>query len=94
MTRLLEYLLSIVINQRKIMSALTDLQAAVAANSAAIGAATALIAQDKATIAAQAAQILDLQSQITDQAALAALTTQLGTDDTSLTAATGAAPSA
>ena len=72
MSRLLTFLLTIALNQRKTMSALTDLQSAVAANTAAIGAATALIAQDKATIAAQAAQIVELQAQITDQAALAA----------------------
>lgn len=97
MVRLLQYLLAIVFNQRNIMSDLTDLQAAVAANTVAIDASAAVSAADKTTIAQQAATITDLQAQlaatqgqITDGAALAAMTAQLTADDAKLPTATGA----
>lgn len=97
MARLLAYLLSLIFNQRKIMSDLSDLQAAVAANTVAIDTATAISAADKATIAQQAATIADLQVQLaaaqaqaTDGAALAAMTAQLTADDAKLPTATGA----
>ncbi len=97
MTRLLLYLFSIVLNQRKIMSDLSDLQAAVAANTVAIDGAVAVHAADKATIAQQAAAISDLQTQlaaaqgqVTDGAALQAMTAQLTADDAKLPVSTGA----
>lgn len=77
MTRLLQYLLSIVFNQRKIMSDLTQIKAAVAANTAAIDAAVAIHDADKTTIAQQAATITDLQTKLD-----AALAAGSGTDDT------------
>ena len=64
MSRLIAYLLTIVLNQRKIMSELTNLQAAVADGIAKIEAAVAISATDKATLAAQAATIADLQTQL------------------------------
>lgn len=97
MTRLLQYLLSLIFNQRKIMSDLSDLQAAVAANTVAIDTAAAISASDKATIASQALTISDLQVQLaaaqaqaTDGAALQAMTAQLTADDAKLPKATGA----
>jgi hypothetical protein len=102
MTRLLQYLLSIVLQQRKIMSDLTDLQAAFAANTVAIDTAVAIHDADKATIATQAAHITDLQTQLdaanatiaaggsTDGAALQAMTAQLTLDDARLPTSTGA----
>ena len=101
MTRLLQYLLSIVFNQRKIMSDLSDLQAAVAANTVAIDNAVAIHAADKAMIATQAAHITELQtaldaanaqlaSSASDGVALQAMTAQLTADDAKLTTATGA----
>lgn len=96
MARLLFYLLSVAFNQRKIMSELTDLQAAVAANTAAIDAAAAVSAADKQTIAQQATMISDLQvalaaaqANVTDGAALAAMTAQLTADDAKLPIAVG-----
>jgi len=102
MARLLQYLLSIVFNQRKIMSDLTDLQAAVAANTVAIDNAVAIHTADKATIATQAAHITELQTALdaanaqlagsaSDGAALQAMTAQLTADDAKLPTATGAA---
>lgn len=102
MARLLQYLLSILLQQRKIMSDLTDLQAAVAANTVAIDTAVAIHDADKATIATQAAHITDLQTQLdaanatiaaggsTDGAALQAMTATLTADDAKLPTATGA----
>lgn len=97
MARLLAYLLSLIFNQRKIMSDLSDLQAAVAANTVAIDDAAAVSAADKATIAQQAATISDLQVQLaaaqaqaTDGAALQAMTAQLTADDAKLPRTTGA----
>lgn len=84
------------------MSDLTDLQAAVAANTVAIDAAVAIHDADKATIATQAAHITDLQTQLdaanatiaagstTDGAALQAMTVQLTADDAKLPTSTGA----
>ncbi len=102
MPRLLQYLLSIVFNQRKIMSDLSDLQAAVAANTVSIDNAVAIIAVDKTTIAQQAAHITELQTALdaanaqlaaggsTDGAALQAMTAQLTADDAKLPTSTGA----
>lgn len=104
MARLLQYLLTLVFNQRKIMSDLTDLQAAVAANTVAIDATVAIHAADKATIAQQATHITELQTALdaanaqiagsqSDGAALQAMTAQLTTDDQKLPTNTGAAAS-
>ena len=97
MPRLLQYLLSLIFNQRKIMSDLSDLQAAVAANTVAIDTAVAIIAVDKTTIAQQASTISDLQVQLaaaqaaaTDGADLQAMTAQLTADDAKLPVSTGA----
>lgn len=104
MTRLLQYLLAIFLNQRKIMSDLTKINAAVAANTAAIDAAVAIHDADKATIAAQAAHIIELQTALDaanatiaagggadDTAALNALADTIAADDAKLPTATGAA---
>jgi len=66
------------------MSALTDLQNAVQRNTEAIAAAVAKHAQDAQTIADLTAQVEALKSQVTDDAALAALTSQLVADDSTL----------
>lgn len=89
MGRLLAYLLSLIINQRKIMSELTDLQAAVAANTVAIDAAAAVSAADKATIADLRVQLAAAQADATDGAALAAMAAQLTADDAKLPTAAG-----
>ncbi len=91
MARLLHFLLSIVLNQGKIMSALTDIQTQAAANSAAIAKAVTTIQTQATTIATQAATIADLQAQVADAAALQAVTTQMATDDSNLEAAVAAA---
>lgn len=100
MTRLLQYLLSIVFNQRKIMSDLTAINAAVAANTVSIDTAAAIHDADKATIAQQAASIIDLQTKLDaalaagggtdDTAALNALAAQITSDDAKLPTSTGA----
>lgn len=101
MATLLQYLLSVILNQRKIMSDLTKINAAVAANTAAIDAAVAIHDADKATIAQQAATITDLQTKLDaalaagggtdDTAALNALADQIAADDAKLPTSTGAA---
>lgn len=99
MSRLLMYLLSIVFNQRKIMSDLSKIQAAVAANTVAIDSSVAIHNADKATIAQQAATIADLQQQLAaataggadDTAALDALAATIAADDAKLPVSTGAA---
>ena len=71
---------TVLFNQRQIMSALTDLQAAVATN-------TATIATAVQTIAALRAQVADLTTQLNDGPQLTAMATQLAADDATLTAA-------
>lgn len=67
-------------NERKTMSALNDLQAAVASNTDTIG-------KGVAEIAALKEQVADLTQQLNDGAALAAMATQVAADDASLSAA-------
>jgi hypothetical protein len=91
MARLLEYLLHLIVNQRKIMSALSDLQTQGQANSASIAKAITTIQAQAATIASQAQQIADLQAQVADGSAIAAVTAQLAADDATLDATVSAA---
>lgn len=102
MTRLLQYLLALIVNQRKIMSDLTQISAAVAANTVAIDTAVAIHDADKATIAQQAAAITDLQTKLDaalaaagsdDTAALDALAATIAADDAKLPTSTGAVAS-
>ena len=66
------------------MSALTDLQAAVNANTAAIAAVLERRAADAQTIADLQSQIEALKAQITDEAELIAMTTAINAADASL----------
>lgn len=66
------------------MSALTDLQTAVAKNTEAITAAVAQRAADKQTIADLQAQVAALQTQVTDEPALVAMTTEITAADATL----------
>jgi predicted chitinase len=70
--------------ERKLMSALSDLQAAVAANTQAISAVVAQRALDRQTITELQQRVSALAAQVTDEAALAALTAELNASAASL----------
>lgn len=70
--------------ERRIMSALSDLQAAVTSNTRAIQAIVAQRSDLQAKIGELEAQVASLQGQVTDEAALVAMTTELNASLNSL----------